>query len=821
MQHLYLLMYYTYRGISARKNYHVKKLKELLKLVSVLLLLICSITFVSAQPEPCGSVPIMTNDCASAGIFEACVICDINGFTGTNDLQDNGQSPPGFCSFPDDMHWIAFIAGSTSLSIRIDVSNCSIGGFGQQSLDLGFYESLDCVNFSPITECRMDLENGDSFVFNTTVALTIGQHYYLVMDGSSGSICDWTFTVLNGTTAVDPLTNSGTIVHEPETCPGLETTFFTELNESGAAIFFWTIDGVEQAPNTQLVNVTFPADGEYEVCVSAANACDEAPPVCSTIRVRTPEVNNIVERLCDGECYEANGVQFCETGLFQEIVTLPNGCDSLINLDITVLPQASENVDLWICNDDFFFIGSTPYNVTGTYQDTVLTSDECDSIVFLDLLVIECEIIGTPEEIPVICNGTATGTLIFSVDQGEAPLTFTWTNIFDPTQTGTGTTNLLVNNQIPNIPAGSYQIYISDDFGNDVVVTQTVTEPPVLDAFLTPSDNGGFNVSCFMDDGIPGADGEVMVTVEGGVPPYQYLWSDGQNTEFASGLTYDTYSVTVTDMVGCTLERMITLDSAPPLDATVVFNNPTCDGFDTGIIDVQDVNGGVPGYNYSIISNTGPFTPDTLYTNLFEGDYTVYIEDANECVYLVEGTIVAPQIPVITFPEDLTIDLCDSVQLNPGLNDITIQSIEWSPTEYLSDDTVIDPFAKPVSFEEYALTVISVDDCADTDSIRVSVNERRRVYTPNIFSPNGDGINDEFIFNAGCEVSKILTADIFDRWGNVIFHREDFTPNDSAFAWDGKFKNEKLSHGVFTWFTEVEFIDGEVIPYSGTVTIIK
>jgi len=796
----------------------VKSIKIVSRICSFTLFLLVGINSY-AQPDPCGPIPIMTNDCAESGVFEACVICDIDGFTGTNNLEDNGQSPPGFCSFPDDMHWIAFIAGSTSLSIQIDVSNCTLTNLGEQSLDLGFYESLDCINFSQITQCRMDLENGESFVFNTIVPLTIGQHYYLVMDGSSGSICDWTFTVIDGTTAVDPLTNSGNITHIPETCPDLETTFFTELNEPGAAIFFWTIDGVEQAPNTQLVNITFPADGSYEVCVSAANACDEAPPVCSTIKVRTPGTTNIVEDLCDGECIESNGIQFCQTGVFQEIITLQNGCDSIINLDLTVLPQASEEVDLWICNDDFFFIGQTPYNLTGVYQDTVLTSDECDSIVYLDLLVIECEIIGSPEQIPVICNGTSTGTLIFSVDQGEVPLSFTWTSILDPTLTGSGTTNLLVDNQIPNIPAGTYQIYITDDFGNDVVVLQEVTEPPVLEATLIPSDYNGFNVSCFMDNGLPGSDGTLDARVEGGVPPYFYAWSDGQNTPVATNLTYDTYTVTVTDDVGCTLERMFTLDSAPPVMANVAFNNPTCDGFDTGTIDVQSVSGGTPSYAFSL--SNGNFSSDTIFNDLFEGDYTVYIQDGNGCVYLEEGNLIAPEIPVIDFPEDLTIDLCDSIALDPIFNDAILKTIQWTPSDFITCDTCLVTYATPVNSIEYVLSVISINDCTDTDSIQVFVNERRRVYVPNIFSPNGDGLNEELIFNGGCEVDFVIAFDIFDRWGNLVFHQEDFPANDPDYAWDGRFKEEKLIDGLFSWVAEVSFIDGATTMLSGNITIVR
>ena len=82
-----------------------------------------------AQPEPCGPNPAMTSTCA-----DACVICDIDGFTGRNDLTAQGQTFQGFCTTMfHNMNYIAFIAGSTDLSVKVSVSNCNIGwGLGDR-----------------------------------------------------------------------------------------------------------------------------------------------------------------------------------------------------------------------------------------------------------------------------------------------------------------------------------------------------------------------------------------------------------------------------------------------------------------------------------------------------------------------------------------------------------------------------------------------------------------------------------------------------------------------------------------------------------------
>lgn len=715
------------------------------------------------------------------------------------------------------MQYIAFFAGSEDLSIRVDVGTCSGSFFN--SLEVGFFYTEDCQNFEAISFCDTDIEGGQSTTFTNNQPLVIGQHYYLVIDGSGGANCTWTFNVIEGTTAVQDLTTSGEITSPFETCPGKPTEFVT-TGEVGAAFYTWTVNGVTKvSSNRKAAELTFDEDGTYEVCVIGENACDEAPESCTTIIVRTPGTLEVDERLCDGECLTYNGKDFCLSGSFTEIVTLPNGCDSTINLEILVLPRASEMVDVWICNDDFFYIGPNAYNITGSYTDTILTTEACDSIVFLELRAIECEIIGTPEEIPVICNGTATGTLIFSVDQGEPPLEYVYTNIVDGSITGMGSTNLLINNEIPNIPAGTYQIYITDDFGNDVVVLQEVTEPPVMDLILTPSDYDGYNVSCNSTNGAPGDDGTLNAQPRGGVPPYMYLWSDGQTAQLATGLTYTDYSVTVTDAVGCIIEESYTMTAPPPIITDVIFDDPNCDGFETGIISVATTSGGIPAYNYAL-NDSLVFSSDSIWTGLSEGTYTVYLEDAYGCVISVESTITAPQIPVVSFSENLRVDLGDSIQLLPQLNEIDIQNIAWTPEETLNCFDCLKPYATTINNTTYNLVVTSVDDCTGEASLLVNVDKRRRVYFPTVISPDADRDKKWFI-GAGREVEEIQELNIYDRWGSLVHQHKNFKPNNEAIGWDGRLNDKELNSGVYVWQAKILYIDKESFDYAGTLSLIR
>jgi hypothetical protein len=155
----------------------------------VLLLLVNTLTF-SQQPPICGNNPTMTSFCS-----QACIICDIDGFTGRNNSNITGQAPPGFCtSFVHHMQWIGFVAGSTSLTLEVRVSNCN----RNEGLEIGLYESFDCTTFRRISECDTDIRPGEVRIFKNTVPLVIGQYYYFVMDGSDNDICDWTIKVTEG-----------------------------------------------------------------------------------------------------------------------------------------------------------------------------------------------------------------------------------------------------------------------------------------------------------------------------------------------------------------------------------------------------------------------------------------------------------------------------------------------------------------------------------------------------------------------------------------------------------------------------------------------
>ncbi len=769
--------------------------------------LFIAITFVLyAQPEPCGPSAEMTPTCQ-----EACIICDIDGFTGVNGGTEQGVAPDGFCTTVwHNIQWIAFMAGSTDITLQVDVFNCTLTGWG---LEIGIYESLDCENTLLVSNCDTNVSNNSSGTFSNTVPLTVGQYYYFVMDGSGGDICDYTVSVIEGNTEVDPLDATGAIFGKLDLCPGLTMPYSTE-EIPGATIYDWTVNNTSVAEGLN-VNIEWETPGTYQLCVTASNACDVATPTCQTVTV-TPIPTTIINTIvCDDGCLEIADTSLCDPGNYQIILPSFLGCDSIFDIALEIFPDSEVGLDLNICDGDTLFVGNTPYFETGVYQELLSTYLGCDSTVTLDLNLIICEIEATYSMTPTVCAGESSGTLAFSVENGTAPFTYNWERIGQPTPSGSGSINALnVMETLTQLPQGEYIITILDNFGNDVVLLAIVTEPTPIIWSAVFSDFGGYNISC---NG--GSNGTIEVTATGGTPSYTYAWSNGDTGPNISGLSAGNYEMTLTDNAGCARTDVFNLNEPNEIILSADFENPDCDGPFSGSVTVNAVTGGTAPYQYAL--SGGVYGNETVFDSLGQGMYELMVLDSNGCMITETGTLSAPQIPELELGDDMTIDLGTSDVLTVSYNSVPLDTFFWSGEAGLSCYTCFMPTAMPYVTTTYTLTLISEDDCAASDSITVFVDPKRDVYIPNIFSPNYDGANDYFTIHAGLAVSNIRSFQIFSRWGELLFQQENFPANDIQYGWDGTFKNKAMPSSVYVWMVEVEFLDGFRQNYQGDVTLVR
>ncbi len=778
------------------------------KVVGILLAIIMLSNFLFAQPIPCEEPVEMTPTCV-----EACIICDIDGFKGRHESAVPGEAPPGFCTVVvHNGQWIAFIAGTPNLTLELFVSNCLLGN----GLEVGIYASTDCSNFDLVSECRggfSPVPDGGSRTFTNNVPLVVGQYYYLVMDGNFGDNCDWEIAVLEGSTLVDPLLNSGTISGEALVCP--DQWYYYPLDPPlGATEFEWTFNGlVQEGIPDEGMEARFFTDGDFEICVTASNACDEAPPSCFTVTVESIPPTEIIDFICEGDCYSIVDTLICDAGIYEFSLLSIEGCDSLVILDLTEIPIPIVDVEVDICEGDTLYVGTTPYFQNGQFQETLKTDQLCDSIVNLDLSLIICNIQSTHSASSVICYGESSGQIDFSVAVGSPPFTFSWANL-ENTLTGNGSISALgeaIN--IPNLPAGTYLITISDGYNNFDIIIQDVNQPDPLALAWIPSDYNGFNLTC-----ADATDGSLEAQVSGGVMDYVYLWDTGANDFEINNLEAGTYFLTVTDDVGCTLVEFYDLISPEALEMEVNFANPNCDGLQTGIVEILESGGGTAPYSFSL--NGGDFATESRFDSLFEGTYELVLQDANGCEISQEESLIAPQIPVVEIGENKVLNLGDSYTFAASINDISIQEIIWTAPDSLSCSACLDPSVIPLNSAYYYLTVISQDDCPGKDSLQIVVEKNRRFYAPTAISPNFDGINDGFTIYGSQEVEVIQSLRIFNRWGAEMFVANNLEAGNERVGWNGTFNGKVLNPEVYVWLAEIRFIDGLLATYSGEIHLI-
>jgi len=95
-----------------------------------------------------------------------------------------------------------------------------------------------------------------------------------------------------------------------------------------------------------------------------------------------------------------------------------------------------------------------------------------------------------------------------------------------------------------------------------------------------------------------------------------------------------------------------------------------------------------------------------------------------------------------------------------------------------------------------------------------------KVFVPNIFNPNGDGVNDMVTVYANKNVVMVKEWLIFDRWGEVVHQGYDFLPNSDDNGWDGMFKGRMADQNVYTYMLTVQDDFGRESASAGTITLL-
>ncbi len=241
-----------------------------------------------------------------------------------------------------------------------------------------------------------------------------------------------------------------------------------------------------------------------------------------------------------------------------------------------------------------------------------------------------------------------------------------------------------------------------------------------------------------------------------------------------------TYTITTTDAGGCSATTKITI-SISPLKIKTAITAP-CDSDANGIATVTPISGTGP-YTY-LWSNGNTTQKDTA---LSQGNYTCTVTDSAGCKSII--SIKIPSSPSYSCCYDTTIIQGDTARLISQSG----TKYSWTPNSDLNCDTCKKVIATPTVTTTYTETFTTSNGCAYSQIFTVIVVEQSclNFKVPNVFTPNGDGINETFEID-----TKGLTnwsVEIYDRWGKEMFK----TTNLGVF-WTGQTEDgSKAPDGVY------------------------
>lgn len=317
------------------------------------------------------------------------------------------------------------------------------------------------------------------------------------------------------------------------------------------------------------------------------------------------------------------------------------------------------------------------------------------------------------------------------------------------------------------------------------------------------------NNNCFGDN-----NGSATVNViPATAAPFFYLWNTipAQNTQTATGLSGNTYIVTVNALNSCTATASVLITEPAVLSHTINIVQPGC-AATTGSATITET-GGTPPYTYSWFPSGGN-GPSA--TGLTPGNYTVTVTDSKLCTEDINITIVSATPPsiVISNKKDATCFGLSNGQATAAASGGN------PPYTYIWNTIPVQNTAAATNLAAGNYTVTATDNNGCTATTTVTINEPAAgscgdVYFPNAFTPNRDSRNDDFGAMGNVAAISNYLLHIYNRYGELIF----YTRNPSL-RWDGYYKGKLLS-GSYAWAATFTYKGNIKREENGTVTVIR
>jgi gliding motility-associated-like protein len=587
--------------------------------------------------------------------------------------------------------------------------------------------------------------------------------------------------------------------------------------------------------------------GTYQDTISNSMGCDSIISYDITI-LNSSESFQVEEVNCAD--YEWNGMTLDSSGVYEFLTTNSVGCDSLARLDLTIVREVDTSFSASSCQSYSSPDGQEIWTSSGQYTDTLISSEGCDSIINIDLTILE-----------------STSSTQFA----EACLTYSWkgrildsSGVYEFLTTNAAGCDSLVQLDLnivtevdTSFSASTCQSYSSPDgqeiwtssgqytdtlisaegcdsiINIDLTILESTSSTQFAEACLTYSWKGrtldSSGVYEFLATNAAGCDSLVQLDLNivtevdtsfSAVSCRPYPSPDGEESWTGSGMYTDTL---LTDQ-GC--DSIITIDLwIGDIQANWQLFDPTCPDQLTTDLQIDSLSYSAP---FLMIRNQ----LDTIVISDFPTRISDFPEGPNSFVFLSSDScsseeftidierLQEPEIRILGPSEVGVCDPATSFRLETSMPG----EVQWSAPASLSCDTCLTTSLNPDSSGTIRVEFIADNECVATEAFFVQVNGIGDVqyFIPNVFSPNGDGINDYFtMFTGHGEVDQVELFEIYDRWGNRLFQRKNFFPSHESLGWDGSYQGSPLSPGVYVYHILYRYCDGSTHRIHGSVTLVR
>jgi gliding motility-associated-like protein len=287
----------------------------------------------------------------------------------------------------------------------------------------------------------------------------------------------------------------------------------------------------------------------------------------------------------------------------------------------------------------------------------------------------------------------------------------------------------------------------------------------------------------------------------------------GRTTIAGAGTTTITATQSATaNYTAATINTTITV--APKMLIVQAADKVMCAGYENPAFHYT-VTGFVNGENASVLQ-AAPALSTTATPASEAGAYPITASGAAAANYrftYLDGSLVIAN-PQHTSQKMAVVDALQNESTPLRARDFGV-GYQWTPANGLSNTRTAEPTARLQDEQAYKVAITEASGCIIVDTVLVRVFERPDVFVPSLFSPNGDGVNDDLRLNA-VALRSLSYFKIFNQWSKVVFQTANLVQ-----GWDGRFQGQLQPMATYSWVLSAADKNGKIVNRSGSVTLAR